>query len=75
MKSLPLISTTLIVIEIKCITFGITFLSKPSRKPLSISIFYGLDGSRTRVQKPIPCPSTIIVNYCGLLPFPPMTGN
>ena len=23
--------------------------------------FSGLDGSRTRVQKPIPCPSTIIV--------------
>ena len=25
------------------------------------SFFSGLDGSRTRVQKPIPCPSTIIV--------------
>ena len=37
--------------------------------------FYGLDGSRTRVQKPIPCPSTIIVNYLGLLPFPPISGN
>ncbi len=29
----------------------------------------GLDGSRTRVQKPIRCPSTIIVSYCeDLLP-------
>lgn len=25
------------------------------------ALFYGVDGSRTRVQKPIPCPSTIIV--------------
>ena len=37
--------------------------------------FNGPDGSRTRVQKPIPCPSTIIVCYLGLLPFPPMPGN
>ena len=27
----------------------------------------GLGGSRTRVQKFIPCPSTIIVNLCGIL--------
>ena len=30
----------------------------------------GVDGSRTRVQKPIPCPSTIIVPFCGQAPFP-----
>ena len=28
---------------------------------------YGLGGSRTRVQKFIPCPSTIIVNYSEIL--------
>ena len=27
----------------------------------------GSDGSRTRVQKSIPCPSTIVVNYFGIL--------
>ena len=32
----------------------------------------GVDGSRTRVQKPIPCPSTIIVCF---LTFPPSNGN
>ena len=30
----------------------------------------GVDGSRTRVQKPIPCPSTIIVRYLGELISP-----
>ena len=38
----------------------------------------GVDGSRTRVQKPIPCTSTIIVRYldrtCSGL-FPPAPGN
>ena len=32
----------------------------------------GVDGSRTRVQKPIPCPSTIIVCF---LTFPSSNGN
>ena len=33
--------------------------------------FSGVDGSRTRVQKPIPCPSTIIViQFCDCSPFP-----
>jgi len=41
------------------------------------STFYGTfrdgsDGSRTRVQKPIPCPSTIIVSQCS---FPPPDGD
>ena len=38
----------------------------------------GVDGSRTRVQKPIPCPSTIIVRYPdGTFSrlFPPSVGN
>ena len=34
--------------------------------------FSGLDGSRTRVQKPIPCPSTSVVYS---LTFPPRPGN
>ena len=33
----------------------------------TLTLHYGVDGSRTRVQKPIHCPSTIIVNY---LTFP-----
>lgn len=41
--------------------------------------FSGVDGSRTRVQKPIPCPSTIIVCLfaAGLAPapFPPESGS
>ena len=40
--------------------------------------FNGVDGSRTRVQKPIPCPSTIIVRYSGWsysCLFPPPPGN
>lgn len=32
----------------------------------------GVDGSRTRVQKPIPCPSTSVVYS---LTFPPRPGN
>ena len=32
----------------------------------------GPEGSRTPVQKPIPCPSTSIVSY---LTFPPLSGN
>lgn len=34
--------------------------------------FSGVDGSRTRVQKPIPCPSTSVVYS---LTFPPRPGN
>ena len=34
--------------------------------------FYGPDGNRTRVQKPIPCSSTIIVRS---LTFPPPDEN
>ena len=34
--------------------------------------FSGVDGSRTRVQKPIPCPSTSVVYF---LTFPPRPGN
>lgn len=34
--------------------------------------FNGVDGSRTRVQKPIPCPSTSVVYS---LTFPPRPGN
>lgn len=30
----------------------------------------GVDGSRTHVQKPIPCPSTIIVSYLFSLRYP-----
>ena len=33
-----------------------------SLRPLRL---HGVDGSRTRVQKPIPCPSTIIVHCLG----------
>ena len=43
-------------------TFGGSLLMKIS----------GLDGSRTRVQKPIPCPSTSVVCY---LTFPPPHEN
>jgi len=43
-------------------TFGGSLLMKIS----------GLDGSRTRVQKPIPCPSTSVVYY---LTFPPPHEN
>ena len=35
----------------------------------------GLEGSRTPVQKPIQCPSTIIDGFSGSLPFPPPTEN
>ena len=35
----------------------------------------GIGGSRTRVQRPIPCPSTIIVDYFGKPSFPPKPGN
>ena len=51
-----------------------------SGKSLSLRLFSpnGVDGSRTRVQKPIPCPSTIVVrypgrSYSGL--FPPAADN
>ena len=36
---------------------------------------YGLEGSRTPVQKPIQCPSTIIDGFSGSLPFPPQAEN
>lgn len=35
----------------------------------------GLGGSRTRVQKPFQCPSTIIDGFFGSLPFPPQAEN
>ena len=38
-----------------------------SFKPSISAFFYGVDGSRTRVQKTIPCTSTGLVNYFGLL--------
>ena len=47
-----------------------------NKKHRIIAVFFdGLDGSRTRVQKPIPCTSTIIVRYRGQDPFPPVSGN
>ena len=47
-----------------------------NKKHRVIAVFFdGLDGSRTRVQKPIPCTSTIIVRYRGQDPFPPVSGN
>ena len=38
----------------------------------SLPFPYGPEGSRTPVRKPIPCSSTIIVDY---LTFPPVHGN
>ena len=40
------------------------------KNEFGFALFGGLDGSRTRVQKPIPCPSTSVV--CSLtFPLPP----
>ena len=41
--------------------------SKPNGFDMPDYLVSGVDGSRTRVQKPIPCPSTIIVRFCGRL--------
>ena len=46
------------------------FLPKPHKHWIFLNS--GLDGSRTRVQKPIPCPSTSVVCY---LTFPPPHEN
>ena len=55
------------------------FLHKEKRRvgslPDAASKRSGLEGSRTPVQKPIQCPSTIIDGFSGLLPFPPPTEN
>lgn len=48
-------------------------IKKECRKHHILSTFFsGLDGSRTRVQKPIPCPSTSVVYS---LTFPPPHEN
>ena len=48
------------------------FFNKKRKDIIVPSFFSGVDGSRTRVQRLIPCPSTIID---GLLEFPPMNGS
>ncbi len=59
-------------------TLVLPFNSALQESPFLSVLFDGVDGSRTRVQKPIPCPSTIIVRYLGrAFPglFPPEAGN
>jgi hypothetical protein len=50
---------------------GVDGSLNPTGSPPSSGRYYGVDGSRTRVQKLIHCSSTIIVVYLGCPTFPP----
>ena len=52
--------------------FNHIYSQKKCWKPIFPALFSGPDGNRTRVQKPIPCSSTIIVRYFS---FPPPDEN
>ena len=47
-------------------------MGKKNKSPENQGFYDGADGSRTRVRKSVPCPSTIIVCY---LTFPPAAGS